>query len=156
LRDFLIEVYANLDPQDSARFAKEQRQDLDEWFSLEEMLKYGVHGSLIEARNNEGKLVGALYIGMDNPMTWPDGKKAEIFILGTLPTERGKGVGTKLMKEAEEVARKMDAKKIMVNTHVLMEADHRFYTHRGYVQMGVLKEYYGNGDAVFFSKNLAD
>ena len=101
LREFLTIVYNDLDPLDSARFSNEQIQELDQWISLDEMMKYS-YGKLIEARNSEGKLVGALYLGKDNPIAWPDGNKAEVFLLGPFPSERGKGIGSGLMKKAED------------------------------------------------------
>lgn len=155
LRDLLIAAYNNLHPEDSARFSKEQGQSLDEWFSLKDIADYDYNGSLLEARDERGKLHGVAYVGKENTLSWPDGKKMKLFLLAVLPESRGQGLGQALIRESEKVARSMGAKMLIVDTHILMEADHRLYRDKmGYEEMGILKSYYGNGDAIFFGKKL--
>lgn len=153
IRSLLIVAYDNLHSEDSARFSKEQNQSLDEWFSLGEMAEYD--GSLLEARDESGKLQGVAYVGKENPLSWPDGKKMKLFLLAVLPESRGQGLGQALIGESEKVARSMGARMLIVDTHLLMEADHRLYRDKmDYEAMGILKSYYGNGDAIFFGKKL--
>ena len=156
LRNLLIVAYDNLHPKDAARFSKEQDQSLDEWFSLKGIASYSQdNGNLLEARDENGKLRGIAYVGKENPLSWPDGKKVKLFLLAVLPESRSQGLGQALIKESERVAKNMGAKMIIIDTHVLMEADHRLYRDKlGYETMGVLKDYYGNGDAIFFGKKL--
>jgi ribosomal protein S18 acetylase RimI-like enzyme len=140
---------------ESEKFSDEQDQSLLEWFDVNEMihnLKEG--GILLEARDDDNSLVGALFLSKQNPISWPDGKKAEIYIIATKPEARGKGIGKKLVLEAEDAARNMGAKAIIVNTHILMELVASFYEKNGYTKIGILKQYYENGDAVFFLKQL--
>lgn len=152
LQDFFEAVFAEI--PDTENFSAEQDQQLDEWFSLAEMLKYGEHGKLIEARLEDGQLVGAIFIGKQNPLTWPDGQKMEIFILGVDKNYRGNNISKKLVAAAEDFAREFGAKKIVVNTHIAMDSVHAIYQKFGYEKIGMLKNYYENGDAVFFQKQL--
>lgn len=149
-------AYDSLHPQDSARFENSQKQSLDEWFSLSDLPDYSKNnGRLLTARDEAGGLVGVAYIGKENPLSWPDGYKVKLFLLAVHPKSRGQGIGQNLIRESEKVAREMGAKMIIIDTHVFMEADQRLYRDKmGYKEMGVLKDYYGNGDAIFFGKPL--
>jgi len=138
---------------DGGQFSEEQNQSLDEWFSVDEMKTYLVNGQLIEARNEAG-LVGAIFIAKQNPISWQDGHKMEVFILGVHPDYRGQGIAKELLRSAEQFAVESKAKKIVINTHILQEQVQKMYLSVGYSQMGVLKDYYDNGDAIFFSKKL--
>jgi ribosomal protein S18 acetylase RimI-like enzyme len=152
LHDFFEAVF--LEIADGSHFSAEQDQKLDEWFSVDEMLKYLPDGKLIEARLDDGQLVGAIFVGKQNPITWPDGNKMEIFILGVHKDHRGHDIARKLMHLAEEYARELGSKKILVNTHEAMESVHTFYQKIGYTKIGTLENYYDNGSAVFFQKVL--
>ncbi len=152
LEDFFEAVFSEI--PDTDNFTDDQDQNLAEWFSLAEMLKYVAYGKLIEARLENHQLVGAIFIGMQNPITWPDGKKMEIFILGVDKNFRGNDISKKLMMAAEAYALEVGAQKIIVNTHVAMESVHAIYQKFGYEKIGVLKNYYDNGDAAFFQKIL--
>ncbi|PWU24244.1 hypothetical protein C5B42_00295 [Candidatus Cerribacteria bacterium 'Amazon FNV 2010 28 9'] len=140
---------------EEGNFSPELNQSLFEWFDMDEMItELQKGGVLLEARDDENKLVGALFLAKQNRITWPDGKKAEIYIVATLPEARGKGIGKRLLLEAEDAAREMEAKSIIANTHVLANLVAAFYEKQGYQKMGILNDYYDNGDAVFFQKKL--
>lgn len=149
---FFEDVFDELD--DNEAFSEDQDQALDEWFSVDEMISYFEHGRLFEARFENNQLVGAIFIGKQNPISWPDGKKMEVFILGVDKNFRKMGVAKKLILLAEEYAFKQQAKKIIINTHVAMSSVHSIYQKIGYKKMGMLTNYYDNGDAVFFQKIL--
>ncbi len=153
VKHFLIEAFNTLPEQDLERLNLEEDQGFSDWFSIEEMGKYK-DGKLIEARTEEKILVGVAFVGKQNPISWPDGKKAELFIVGVSPTWRGLGLGRKLVTNAEEIAKQMSCEKLIVHTHVAMESDHAFYRKLGFVSIGILEEYYGNGNAIFFLKAL--
>ena len=138
---------------DGGAFTEDQDQSLDQWFSVDEMCTYLPHGQLIEARNDE-RIVGAIFIAKQHPISWPDGHKMEIFILGVHPEYRGHGIAKELVKRAEEYAALAGAKKILINTHILQEQVQQMYEQMSYERVGVLKDYYDNGDAVFFAKNI--
>ena len=141
------------DGPDSGKFTPETNQVIKEWFDIKEFKNYLKYGSLIEARL-KGKLVGVVFVAKQNPITWPDGKKAECFILAVLPEYRNQGIGRKLVAMQEIEAKKFGARKIIINTHVLLRANQELFKNLGYQKIGVLKDYYDNGDAIFFSKEL--
>ncbi|MBU1868264.1 GNAT family N-acetyltransferase [Patescibacteria group bacterium] len=148
-------AFDKLTADDQLRFDSDKNgQELFEWFDINQLREYFQHGLLIEARDVNENLVGAIFVGKQNPLSWPDGNKVEIFILGVDPVARGKRIGSALVKEAEKQAKKNGAKKIIVNTHVSLKADQQFYKKLGYVPMGTLANYYDNGNAVFFCKVL--
>ncbi len=154
LKRVFIESFNDLDPEDHKNFTEETSQSFDEWFSMEEMQKYSKnYGKVIEARDSNNMLVGAAFVGMENPITWPDGNKAEVFIIGVLKPYRRKGIAKDLLTKCDEVAINMGAKMILLNTNTVMGNTQKFYEKIGYKQMGVLTNYYGNGDAVFFTRN---
>lgn len=155
LGNFLDKVFNALDPEDQASLIVEEKiQPLKDWFDVDKVEGYLEHGFLIEARTNKHELIGVVLIGKQNPINWPDGHKAEIFVLAVDPSSRGLGIGSTLVKKAEEAVLEIGAKKIILNTHVLLKADHKFYEKLGFSRMGILKDYYANGDAVFYSKSL--
>ena len=136
-------------------FEGELNQDkLSDWFDLDEMLKYLPYGKLIEARDDNDTLIGAVFIAKQNPMSWPDGHKAELFIIGILPGTQNKGVGSTMLAECEAQAKLFGAESVIINAHSMQPQLHKFYEKNGYKRMGELVDYYANGNAVFFSKSL--
>lgn len=66
-----------------------------------------------------------------------NGRYARILALSVTGTERGSGIGTRLLRAAEAWARDAGASDIIVNSgHHRAEA-HAFYEHRGYRPTGV-------------------
>jgi ribosomal protein S18 acetylase RimI-like enzyme len=151
VRAFFTRSMAELNPEDN--IFGDTNQDLGEWFEVESIPAYLPWGTMLEVREG-GVLVGGAFVGMQNPLTWPDGNKAELFILAVDPDRRGRGVGSLLITEAEAVAKDMGARKLIVNTHALMISVQEMYENRGYVRMGALKDYYDNGDGVFLAKDI--
>lgn len=150
---FLENAFKELDPEDESKFTEETNQSLEEWFSVDEMFDYLKHGCLVEARI-DNKLVGLAFIAKQNPITWPDGHKAELFVLAVDQTIRGQGLGSKLLKATEDIAKEFGAEVIITNTNSLMNKTIDFYVKNNYQIIGELKEYYDNGNAVFLIKNL--
>lgn len=132
---------------------QEIHQTLSEWFDIAQLDKFLKHGVLIEARADD-RLVGAVIAGKQHSLAWPDGRKIEIVILAVHPGFRQQGIASKLMVEVENYALEMQAKSLIVNTHVDMTEVQNFYKKLGFSEMGTLKNYYDNGDAVFLIKNL--
>jgi ribosomal protein S18 acetylase RimI-like enzyme len=153
VKNFFEKVFSEYDSTDIENFADDENQTMDEWFDVEALLEYLQHGAFIEAREGE-KLVGAIFIGKQNILNWPDGKKAEIFILGVDPEYRKHGMGRELMKHAEMFGKKLGAKSIIVNTHQSLLTVQQFYERLGYQKIGSLADYYDNGTAIFFKKRL--
>lgn len=155
LGEFLEIAFNSLTPEDQKSFDEARKnQNLREWFDIDNLAEYLKYCTLIEARNLEKRLIGVVIIGKQNPLTWPDGHKIEMFVLAVDPTMMGLGIGSTLVKQAETAGKKMGGKKLILNTHVMLTADHKFYEKLGFVKMGTLNDYYANGDAVFYFKDL--
>lgn len=150
IRNFLKKVFQEMD---SEELQAADNQSLEEWFAVSEIPNYLTHCTVIDCRSNKD-LVGLVIVGKQHPLTWPDGNKAEIFVLGVAGSHRKKGIGKVLIEKAELVARRMGARSTVINTHVDWISSHKFYEKIGYQQIGRLKDYYDNGDAVFFKKAL--
>jgi ribosomal protein S18 acetylase RimI-like enzyme len=155
LENFFEKAFSVYDKRDEAGFSEvdDESQTLSEWFDMDAFRKYFNEGALIEARE-DSKLVGALFLAKQHPISWPDGKKAEIFIIAVDPDFRGKKVGQLLMREAEKSARSWGAESIIVNTFWNLYSVQKFYQKNGFTLLGTLKKYYSNGDAVFLKKDL--
>lgn len=127
---------------------------LADWFDFDEFIKYMPYGSLIEARDENQQLVGAAFIGKQHPISWLDGRKAELFIIGVLPGTQNKGLGSTLLRYCENEAKLFGADSVIVNAHSMQPQLHKFYKKNGYAKIGELKNYYANGDATFFLKKI--
>jgi ribosomal protein S18 acetylase RimI-like enzyme len=71
---------------------------------------------------------------------------------------QAKGVGSQLLKQAEQGARGENGRLMMVETSGLpsYELTRKFYLKHGYEQAGVLKDYYADGhDMVIYRKRLS-
>lgn len=150
-------AFSEIDSSSSGYFVDNpsmNQDNLADWFDFTEFIKYLSYGKLIEARDNDGLLIGAAFIGKQHPLTWPDGKKCELFIIGLLPGHEHKGLGSQILVFCQEQAKAMGAKSIIVNAHSEQPHLHKFYQKNMYHNIGTLKNYYANGDAVFFQKNL--
>jgi len=131
----------------------EDKQALNEWLSIDELIKRKNEGALFLAYD-ESKIIGGCFITKQNPITYVDGKKLEILILAVLNKYRNQGIASTLLKLSEEYAIQVGAQKIILNTHIDEKGAQAFYTKQGYDNIGILKNYYSNGDAVFFQKVL--
>jgi ribosomal protein S18 acetylase RimI-like enzyme len=129
-------------------------QDLPEWFDVTMIPSYMPFGHVVVARDDHERIVGLMILGKQNPLTWPDGHKVEIFVIGVSPDVQSMGIGKALLVEAERVARGMGGRKLILNAHAELDELHAYYTARGFVEIGVLREYYDNGDATFLVKRL--
>lgn len=131
-------------------------QNLEQWFDIDGLLAYldSKNGYLITARDESKKLIGISFIGKQSLLNWPDGNKAELFIIAVDINYRRFGIGTKLLQRAEECARNFDSRSIMLNTHIDQKQSRSFYEKNEYTLMGILHDYYDNGDAAFYGKSL--
>jgi len=141
-------------PPEGTQKLLEDNQTLNEWFTLDEMIRYLNYGRLFEARDELQTLVGAIFIAIEHPLTWPDGQKMEIFILAVEEKYRQQGIAKRLIEQAEVFATQNKAKKIIINAHASLSPLHQFYINRGYQKIGTLTDYYANGDALFLQKDL--
>lgn len=155
LHNLFERSFAEILNDDTGYFTDELNQDkLSEWFDFDEMIKSLPNGKLVEVRDKTNQLIGAGFIAKQNPINWPDGHKAELFIIGVLPGHEKLGIGSQILQKCEEQAKLLGAEKILINAHSMQPQLHHFYQKNGYEIIGTLKNYYANGDAIFFSKNL--
>lgn len=162
INDFKFEILHNFDRDliynlyDRAfDYEGEDAQKLSEWIDIDQLLKYQMEGfGVTIVVKFEDKLVGACSIGQQNPISFVDGKKYEIFVLGVLKEYRRFGLATELLRLSEKLAKDSGALNLILNTHIDLKGVQSFYERNQYIRMGVLKNYYENGDAVFFTKSL--
>lgn len=153
LESLFTKCFDQLKDSDGDNFDESNDQEFRDWFGIDYLNDCLKFCEIILAREGEN-IVGGAIVGMQNPLSWPDGKKYELFILGVLPEYRSKGVGAMIMKKVEEISKVNGAESIILNTHELMSSTQRFYKNLGYTEMGTLKGYYGNGSAVFLMKKI--
>lgn len=153
LEDLFTKCFNQLKDNDGDDFDDSQNQEFRDWFGIDYLNDYLKFCEVIVAK--EGPVVvGGAIVGMQSPLSWPDGKKYELFILGVLPEYRSKGVGAMIMKKVEEVSKVNGSESVILNTHELAVSTQMFYKKLGYKDIGTLYEYYGNGNAVFLMKKL--
>lgn len=153
LESLFVEAFAELKDEDENKFTSENSLAFRDWFGIDSLKDYLKYSQIIIAEE-KGKLIGAAIVGQQNPLTFPDGRKFELFILGVISQYRKMGVGKKLMIEAESIAKQLGGKSVIINTNSLMESTIHFYVNCGYKNIGVLKDYYDNSDATFLLKHL--
>jgi len=156
VRELFERAFNEILEDETGYFTPELDQNtLKAWFDYDEMIKYMKYGKLVEARDEENKLIGAGFVAKQHPISWPDGKKAELFIIGVLPgTQRG-GLGSMILQKCEETAKGFGASTVIVNAHSMQPQLHTFYQKNGYKLIGELSGYYENGNAKFFTKSLS-
>ena len=83
----------------------------------------------------EEKVVG--FIGLLRGKAYEiDGEYVRIAALAVKKEYQGKGVGSRLLAEAEEYARRVKAVAIVLNSDLQRESAHKFYERRGYLKKG--------------------
>lgn len=153
LESILDICFSNLKGSDHDNFSENQLQNLREWFGIDEIIKYKEYIHIIVAKDKD-KIAGVAIVGVQNPLSWPDGRKYELFALGVLPEYRNKGIGKSLVLHSEKIAKQNKAKSLIIHTHILMTDTQKFYKNLSYQKLGILKDYYDNGDAIFYKKLL--
>ena len=155
LHNLFERAFAEILHDETGYFTEALNQDtLVDWFDFEAMIDYLPNGSLIEARDDQDTLIGAGFIAKQNLMSWPDGHKAELFIIGVLPGTQTQGLGSSILLECEKAAKTFGAESVIVNAHSMQPQLHKFYLKNGYQRIGELQNYYANGQATFFSKKI--
>lgn len=155
IKNLLGRAFSEILDDETGYFTPELNQNtLKDWFDYEEMINYLKYGCLIEARDEDNNLVGCGFIAKQHPISWPDGNKAELFIIGVLPGTQRSGLGSLILQNCEEAARNFGASTVIINAHSMQPQLHAFYQKNGYKLMGELVDYYENGNATFFTKKL--
>jgi GNAT superfamily N-acetyltransferase len=93
-------------------------------------------GGKIFVAEKDGETVGSVCVLMDARLA--EGVYAEIVTLIVSEKERGKGIGKKLVQEAEAWAGKR-ANKVRVRVNEIRSSAHAFYKNRGYEEIKTQK-----------------
>jgi D-alanine-D-alanine ligase len=102
---------------------------------------------------SEGRLAGYACYG---PIPGADGSY-DLYWIAVDPTTQGKGLGKKLLCEAEERIRKEGGRRVYIETSSRDQyvPTRSFYLRCGYLEEAVLKDFYRSGDSkVIYSKVL--
>ena len=108
---------------------------------------------VLVAAEEDGRVVGYALFGR-TPLTngtW------DVYWIAADPTSHGKGVGPKLLRALEDVARKEGGRLVMIETS--SRADYararRFYERQGYAKAAVLTDYYKDTDhKIIYSRRI--
>jgi len=83
----------------------------------------------------ENKVVGFIGLIRGNAYEF-DGEYLRVAALAVKKEYQDKGIGSKLLEEAEVYARRIEAVTIVLNSGIQRESAHKFYEKRGYVKKG--------------------
>lgn len=87
--------------------------------------------ALYVAKNDQRKVIGFIQINSENH-TLLAAPRAEVVALIVDDRHRGKGVGSALLKAAEEWARSQALPLVRIRSNIKRENAHRFYKGKGY------------------------
>ena len=113
---------------------------------------YG-HVAVVDER--DGRIVGYAYYA---PASMTD-RSWYLYWIAVTKAIQAKGVGSGLLKHAEEDIRRKNGRVLFIETSSLPHYDptRRFYLKHGYEVTGQLRDYYADGDdMVIFRKRLAE
>lgn len=132
---------------------------LDQWFSFSEMEKAikENRGLCLKAIADNEKVVGMLYAQAENPINGKEGLEKWVIVIAAVdPNEEGKGIGSAMLREIEEQAKRRNILKMFVYTNKNDEGVINFYKKNNYEDAGYIRDYqYGkDNSAVFLLKYL--
>lgn len=131
-------------PQDAIDFVKKEWPIADT-IHFGRQIQWSKEKQALLAKDNE-KIVGVLELTMQAGVMYID----ELIVDST---KQGQGIGTALMKKAEDIARSNNLHKIYLDTGKNWPAV-KFYESLGYQQTGVLPKHYVGIDYLIFTKFL--
>lgn len=111
---------------------------------LEEILTQEGFYTLVA--EEEGAVLGAITVHW----TGEKRKAAHMVSLAVLPEFRNRGIASALLREAEDAARELGAKDMVLEVRVTNVPAMNLYLHRGYALGGVIRNYYGPGKNAYF------
>lgn len=105
----------------------------------------------------EGKDLGIFLRGEDGELRaglygWTWGGMMEVNMLWVHETERGRGLGSRLLAMAEAEGRARGAHSVVLDTHTFQAPD--FYRRHGYEEYARIEGYPAGHDKLFFRKRL--
>jgi GNAT superfamily N-acetyltransferase len=112
------------------------------------------HGHRCVTREERSKIIGFAYYA---PAAMTD-RTWYLYWIAVSKTIQARGVGTELLRHAEDEIRKVGGRVLFIETSSLplYELTRKFYLKNGYDQDAVLRDYYAEGDSmVVFRKKLS-
>ena len=133
--------------------------DLNDWLSFSYMHTRinKESGKCLLMTDGNSSPIGAIYAQAENLINGREGSEKWVIIaLGVDPEHTGKGVGTSLITELENVLRNNNVKKLFTFTNKDDTEVINFYLKNGYSDAGWVKDYQysENNSAVFLLKYL--
>lgn len=122
---------------DSKQLSYFHKESFAKGWSEQEFLQMLSTGDYFGFICDEGFIVGRKIID-----------EAEIFAIAVSPNFRHLGIGTKLIRNFHEKAKKIDIKKIFLEVNTNNSVAQKLYLSNGYQTISVRYNYYGNQDAV--------
>lgn len=95
------------------------------------------NGEVFIAVNNQHKIIGCVHALIDVRLA--EGKIGEIVSLVVKSSERGRGIGSKLLIEAKQWLQKSGCTTIRVRANALREEAHKFYKKHGFEEIKTQK-----------------
>ena len=98
---------------------------------LEEITSHN-KGTVFIAENDKQKIIGSVQALIDT--RFAGGMFGEIVSLVVDESERGRGIGKKLIDESADWLKKKGLKRLRVRCNVIRDETHKFYNHLGFVE----------------------
>lgn len=134
-----------------------QPQELDTVFEVYDEYFFNEHekGHLGFTWEQDQQIQGFIYIA---PASLSQGTW-ELWWIAVEPSFQGKGLGSKMLRHAEELIRNQGGRQIYIDTSSapLYEPTRNFYLRHGYQEAGRLPDYYAvNDDKVIYRKVISN
>lgn len=154
----MYSVVQVLNDQLKSNIANKILRQLPEWFSIEESTANYVNNvskTIFLAAYDSNELIGFISIKFNNEYT------AEVYVIGVLKAYHNKGIGKKLLSEAEKFIEERGCKFLMVKTlgeshpDVYYKNTRKFYAKVGFYPLEEINEIWGKDNpCLLMVKNL--
>jgi len=103
----------------------------ESYYAAYEEISHDSNHELIVAEDN-GKVIGSLHLMFLPSLSFQGGLRAQVESVRVDESQRGRGIGSELMKWTIERARARGAHIVQLTTHASRKDAHRFYEHLGF------------------------
>jgi ribosomal-protein-alanine N-acetyltransferase len=101
-----------------------------------------------------GSVVGYGIITIERGRIIHGGRRGHIMNLAVSQTVRRQGIGERLVRSLLSFSRKATAQDTYLEVRASNSAAISFYTKLGFEESGIIEDFYGNEDALVFSKRI--
>lgn len=144
-----------------------ERRDLDDVLAIEKLsFTYPWSPSMFEALHqinpsgfyviliNENMVGYAIFLTEQSLRHWSRKKTAHLLNLAVHPQFRNQGMGKSLVERIVSNLKDIKVKEIYLEVRAANTKAQTFYTGLGFTQIGLIKGFYGDEDAIVMVKNL--